>query len=281
MVYNHNGILKQGDKIELGLGNRALNYGDSVFETIRYANGRFNFLEDHYFRLMASMRILRMEIPMNFTPEFLEEQFRELLEKNDQIDKPARVKLVVYRQGGGLYTPNSNDVDYLISLKAIDNAQYQLNEKGLVVDLFKDYYQQKGLLSNIKKGASPLYTLASIFRKENYLDECLLLNDNKHLVEAISSNVFLVKGKEVYTPPISSGCLKGIMRKKVLEVLPKMGYSIEEKSISPFFLQKVDGVFLTNIVKGIQWVGKYRKKDYDKTCVEELLKRINTLVALG
>lgn len=281
MIYNYNGGFIDADTITLSLADRAFQYGDSVFESMKFANGRINFWEDHYFRLMSSMRILRMEIPMNFSPEYLEEQVRATLAENKLSEKTARVRLQVIRKEGGLYTPNSNDVNFLISVNEMEQSTYSLNETGLEVDLFKDYYKQKGLLSNVKSGSAVLYAVASIFKKENNLDECLLLNDDKMVAEAISANVFVVKGKEVFTPPLTDGCLKGVMRKQVLEILPKMGYEVTEKSISPFDLQKADELFLTNASKGIQWVEKYRKKTFLSDVSQELIGRLNIKVALA
>lgn len=281
MAYIINGEVREGESVELSINNRALNYGDGVFETIRYSFNRLNFWEDHYFRLMASMRLLRMEIPQQFSPEYLEEQLRSCAEANGLSEKAARLKLLVFRKSGGKYTPETNDVDFLITAEPIDHNEYRLNEDGLSIDLYKDFYIQPSLLSNLKQIGSAIYTIASVFRKENDLDECVLLNDRKEVVEAISSNLFILKGKEVYTAPLSSGCLKGVMRKQVLEILPKLGYEVKEEAFSPFELQRADEVFLTNAIKGVQWVESYRKKQYGRACSEALVKRINVTVAIG
>lgn len=281
MAYIFNGELLQGDTIEISLNNRALNYGDGVFESMKFSFNRINFWEDHYFRLMSSMRILRMEIPLNFSPEYIEEQVRECLIANDLSDTSARIKLLVMRKAGGKYTPESNDIDFLITAESLSAPNYELNEKGLEVDLFKDFYKQPGLLSGIKHIGSALYTVASVFRKENELDECVLLNDRKEVVEAISANLFMRKDKTIYTAPLSAGCLKGVMRKQVIEILPELGFEVKEEVFSPFELQRADEVFLTNAVKGIQWVRNYRKKEYENTCAQALVKRLNVAVAIG
>jgi branched-chain amino acid aminotransferase len=250
MAYIYNGEIREGKRVELALNNRALNYGDGVFETIKYSFKRINFWEDHYFRLMSSMRILRMEIPANFSPEYLEEQLRSCLEANGLIEDAARLKLLVFRKAGGYYTPNNNGVDFIISASPLEHADYRLNSRGLEIDLYKDFYKQKGLLSNLKQLGAALYTIASVYRAENDLDECVLLNDDKQVVEAISSNLFMVKNKEVFTAPLETGCLKGVMRKQVIDLLPKLGYEVREESFSPFELQRADEVFLTNAING-------------------------------
>ncbi len=280
-VYNWNGEFIASQQLQTDIQNRGLNYGDGVFETLKYANGRINFWEDHYFRLMSSMRILRMEIPMNFSPEYLEEKLLETARKNG-IEKAARLKLLVTRKPGGFYTPANNDIDYVITAEPLKQASFKLNEAGLTVDLYKDFFKARNLLSNLKSTSSQLYVLASIFRQENQLDECLMLNDQKYLTEAISSNVFIVKDKEVSTPSLKSGCLKGVLRKNVIEILSKMDYQVQERdAISPFELQKADEVFLTNSIKGLQWVGQYRKKKLEPILSPLLTERLNIKVALG
>ncbi len=281
MLYNFNGKILDGKTIELSIQNRALNYGDGLFETMKFAHNRINFWEDHYFRLMSSMRILRMEIPMAFSPEFLEDEMRKTLQANDLEGKTARVKLLVFRMEGGFYTPENSGVDFLITVSELENPKYELNDEGLEIDLFKDYYKQASLLSNLKTTAATLYTVASIFKKENGFDECILLNDNKMVADCISSNLFLVKEKTVFTPPLSDGCLKGVMRKQVIGLLPKIGFEIKEESFSPFELQRADAVYLTNAIHGVQWVKKYRKKDFEKGLAEELVHKINLKAALG
>ncbi len=281
MICNHNGKFIEGENINISTHNRALNYGDGVFETIKYANRRLNFWEDHYFRLMASMRILRMEIPMSFSPEFLEELIRNTIRENGLEEAAVRVRFTVYRKAGGLYTPHSNEIDFLITLSRLEEHSFTLNESGLNIDLYRDFYVQQSLLSTIKSLNANLYTIASIFKKENNLDECILLNDKKMVVEAISANLFMLKNKVVYTPPLSDGCLKGVMRKQVIELLREMDFEVREESFSPFEIQKAEELFLTNSIKGIQWVHQYKKKSFEKSLSEQLVKRLNVKVALG
>lgn len=282
MIYNCNGQQKKGNAIETSIFDRGMNYGDGIFETLKFSNNRINFWEDHYFRMMSSMRILRMEIPMSFAPEFIEKECRDLISVNGLQDKAVRIKILVLRKPGGRYTPDTNDVDYYISLEELSGSSFALNDQGLEVDLYKDFYKQKGMLSNLKLSSAPLFTLASIYKKENELDECLILNDEKYLAEAISSNIFLLKGGKLLTPSLASGCLKGIVRKKVLEIAKQMKLEVEEiDKLSPFDLQKSEEVFLTNSINGIQWVAKYKKKEFKKDLSSTLVAKLNIMAALS
>lgn len=281
-MVNFNGAILENEAVFLNEKNRGLRYGDAVFETIRVNAGQVLFWEDHYLRLMASMRILRMEIPMEFTMEFLEDKIFDTLEKNDLSDKVARVRLTVFRKDGGLYTPQDRGVDYIIEPGEVAQPFYQLSDQDYEVELFKDHYMAPGLLSSVKSNNRSLNVLAGIFASENDYHNCLLLNTDKKVVEAINGNLFLVKGNTVKTPPVSDGCINGVMRKTLKDIIDKTDdLTLEEGSISPFELQKADELFITNVVSGIVPVSKYRKKNFEKEVSKKLLGRLNALVRLG
>jgi branched-chain amino acid aminotransferase len=279
---NINGQLFEKDEASLSIANRGFAYGDAVFETIRVINGRIIFWEDHYFRLMASMRIMRMEIPLTFSPEFLEAEILQIVRENDLFDSQARVKFIVSRKPGGFYTPETNEIDYLITSEALTDAFYLFKEDFYEVELFKDHYVTAGLLSTLKTNNRAVNVLAGIYAKENDYHNCLLLNEQKNVVEALNGNLFLVVDDVIKTPPLKDGCLKGITRGKILEIVKKMPeYKIEEASISPFELQKADEMFISNVVMGIQPVKKYRKKEFNSEVAKTLLGRLNTLARLS
>ncbi|SFD28476.1 aminotransferase class IV [Algibacter pectinivorans] len=280
-MINFNGTLSENNTI-LSIQNRGYAYGDALFETIKVVSGKILFWEDHYFRLMASMRILRMEIPMAFTMEFLEAEILKTLGVNSQLKETARVKLQMHRNEGGLYTPTTADVSFIISVKPLTENFYLLNNDFYEVDLFKDYYVSPSLLSTLKTNNKALNIVGSIYAKENNLNNCLLVNTNKHVVEALNGNVFLVKGNTIKTPPLTDGCLKGIMRTQLINIIKTLPeYQLEEDSISPFEIQKADEMFITNVITGIQPVSKYRKKSYDNAVAKLLLQKLNVKIRLG
>ncbi|HEY9185359.1 MAG TPA: aminotransferase class IV [Salegentibacter sp.] len=281
-MINLNGKLVEDQNAKLSVFNRGLAYGDSVFETIRVINGKVMFWEDHYFRLMASMRIMRMEIPASFSPEFLEEKIGELVEANDLKNSPARIRFTVFRKEGGYYTPATREIEYVITVAPLKDAFYLLNEEDYEIELFKDHYITSGLLATIKSNNRAINVLGSIYASENDYKNCLLLNEKKNVVEALNGNLFLVKGKTIKTPPLTDGALNGITRKKLLEILKDLPeYTLEEVSVSPFELQKADELFITNVVMGVQPITKYRKKNFDNTVARDLLSKLNVKARLG
>ena len=272
---NFNGIITDKNQL-VSIENRGYAYGDALFETIKASHGKLLFWEDHYFRLMASMRILRMEIPMNFTMEFLEEEIQKTLKANTLMNVASRVKLVVHRNEGGLYLPTTYDVSFVISVKQIEDDFYIFQDGFYEVDLFKDYYLSPSLISTLKTNNKILNVVGSIYAKENNLNNCFILNTDKQVVEALNGNIFVVKGNTIKTPPISDGCLKGVMRKQIIEVLKTLSdYELIEESVSPFELQKADEIFITNVIIGIQPIKKYRKKEFKGEVSKTILQKLN------
>lgn len=281
-MIDFNGELLQENANFLNHENRGLRYGDALFETIRVVNSKIYFWEPHYLRLMSSMRILRMEIPMHFTMEFFEEQIVKTLEHNDLNQKSARVRITVFRNNGGRYTPSSNDVSYIIEANELQTTFYSIADTAYEVDLFKDFYINPDMLSTLKTNNKILNVVGSVFAKENGLDNCLLLNTRKSVVEALNGNLFWVQDKVIKTPPLSDGCLKGIVRNQLIDIIGSLeDYTLLEASISPFELQKADELFITNAIVGIQPITKYRKKQYANEVAKSLLGKLNVSARLG
>ena len=278
-MINFNGAIVSEDANIL-VQNRGFLYGDAVFETVKIVNGKILFLEDHYFRLMSSMRVVRMEIPMNFTMEYLEEQILALAQNNN-IESSSRARITVYRNDGGYYLPQNNTVSYLIHATPLENKEYLFNEGQYEVDLYKDFYVTKQLLSSIKTTNRLINVTGSIYANENGLDNCILLNDSKNVVEVLQGNIFMVNGTKLVTPPVSEGCLNGVMRKQILELAKKInGIEVVEEIISPFDLQKADELFVTNVIKGLQSITKYRKKEFSSEVSRALIVKLNESLGL-
>lgn len=276
-MINFNGTIVSTDT-GLLTQNRAFLFGDAVFETVKIVNAKILFLEDHYFRLMSSMRVVRMEIPMNFTMEYFEEQILALATAKN-ASRSARARITVYRNDGGYYLPQNNTVSFLINVESMDNTLYSINQGEYVVDLYTDFYVARQLLSSIKTTNKIINVTASIFASENGLDNCLLLNDSKNVIEALQGNIFMLKGNTLITPPVSEGCLNGVMRRQVLALARKIEYlEVTEEIISPFDLQKSDELFITNVIKGIQPITKYRKKEFSTNISTILVQKLNEFI---
>jgi len=282
MKINYNGnIIGEEDTI-FTINNRAFKYGDGVFDTCKYSYDKVLFWEEHYLRLMAGMRVLRMQIPMVFSMEYLEEEILTLIKANELEHKAVRVRISVFRKDGGKYTPLSNEIDYVIEVQALSAPFYVLDESAYEVELFKDFFVQADLLANIKHTNRTINILGSIFAEENDYQNCLLLNSNKNIAGALNGNLFMVNGRTLKTPSLSDGALNGITRKVLMKTLAKtQDYEVIEASISPFELQKADELFITNSIVGIQPIRQYRKKSYTYEVAKSLIGKLNTSARFG
>ncbi len=282
-MININGEILEHKNAKFSIENRGYKYGDGLFETLKVVNGKIFFWEDHYFRLMASMRILRMDIPMTFTMEFLEAEILRTLKATQLDTQTARVRLNVDRGEGGKYLPKTSTINYSIVVESHNQPFYTIEEsQTYTIDLYKDFYLAPGLLSGLKSNNKALQVIGSVYAEENGYDNCLVLNTNKHVVEALNGNIFLIKDTIIKTPPLEDGCLKGVMRKQIIDLATTLpDYELQEVSISPFELQKADELFITNVIVGIQPVKQYRKKGYDHNVAKLLTNKLNTKIRLS
>lgn len=279
-MLNYNGTLVS----TTGLGiedNRGFLYGDSIFDTVKVLDGKVLFVEDHYFRLMSSLRIVRMEIPMYFTLEYMENQIVQLVAAQESAPS-YRVRISFFRKPGGKYAPVTRETEFIITAEPLKVALYEIETAAYEVELYKDFYVSKQLISTIKTNNRVLNTTAAIFAAENDYNSCLMVNDDKNVIEAIHGNVFMLTGNKLITPPVTDGCLNGVMRKQVLEIAKKIDdLEVVEASISPFDLQKADEIFITNVITGVQPVTRYRKKEFKVSLSGVIVNRLNAKIRLG
>lgn len=273
----YNGHLINLYEPAISFTNRAFRYGDSLFESIRFTNGKAMFLVDHIKRIKLSMTTLRMNVPAEFTTANIEHLIVHLISEN-KIKTDARIRLTVFRNDGGYYTPDTNDISFLIEAEPLENSGYQLNQKGLWVDVYAEIKKPITKIANLKTGNALLYVMAGLTKKSLKLDDCLLVNDNGNIIESISSNVFVVKNGTLYTSPITDGCVDGVMRKQILDLAKLNRILVFEQTLTINTLMNGDEVFLTNAIKGIQWVGQFKNKFYTNPTSVLFTEKLNELI---
>jgi len=277
---NLNGKQLKADEPALFHNNRGFQYGDALFETM-HANGKkIQFFADHMQRLMTSMGMLRMEVPAKVKNHIIEGEISRLLHTNRHL-KGAMVRLTVFRNAGGRYAPNDLSCSYLIESEALEHDAYVLNAKGLLIDVFSHLKKPITPFSNLKTTHDLIYIMAGIHKQEKELDECLLINAKNEVNQAIDSNVFLSLNGVIHTPPLASGCIDGIMRKKVIEFAREAGYQVNDRDMLGLEdFMNASEVFLTNAAEGIQWVSGIRKKRFFKHTARKLIALLNHKTAL-
>ena len=275
-MINFNG--KITDLSDQLINNRAFLYGDAVFETLIIFNDKILFWEDHYFRLMSSMRIIRLDIPDKYTPEFFRENIIKIHNNISQTGN-SRIRINIYRSSGGKYKPEKNTPSFIISCESINYNTYKLNKGHYEVDLYKDYYLDNQLISSIKSNNKIINVVASIYASENGFNNCILLNKDKLVSEFINSNLFIIKDEKIYTPTLKSGCLNGVLRKNLFKILSSSSFELCEQDLSTFDITQSDEIFGTNIAQGIFSVTKFRKKDYDCSKTKKIITMLNNFIS--
>ena len=270
-----NGAYVKSGKPVLESKNRSFLYGDGLFETI-HANGTEpQFMRMHMNRMLGSMNILKMVIPGFFSAEYFTDHIKGVLTRNKQF-QGARVRITVFRSSGGLYTPEVNEVSFVIDSDPIDDDLYTLNQQGYKVEVFTDIVKPDNILSSVKTTSALFFVLAGIFKSENLLDDCLILNHSGRICESVSSNIFLAKGNKYYTPSLKEGCLPGIMRQVIIDIIKNEGlYMNDDCSLTVEDLLRSDEIFLTNAISGIRWVVAFRQKRYFNKSSKFLVKLLN------
>ena len=213
---NNNGEIFENSGPTIRAGSRAFLYGDGVFESIRIVSGRPINLENHIKRMLEGAKKLKMRPPTFYDEAFFEERILELLQKSNIRGEINR---------------------------------FELNAKGLEVDLFMELKKPKTSLSNFKTKNGLIYILAAITAKEKGLDDYLISNESGGILESTSANLFVVSNGVLYTPGLEEGCLAGTMRMQVINLAIENGIKIYECNILPQNLLVADEIFLTNAIK--------------------------------
>lgn len=245
---NHNGQLIDAASFSIPVNNRAFNYGDGFFESMLFENAECKLWTFHELRIKKSADLLQLTASKT---EDLLTAVKKTLKANKLEVGRARVRLTVYRDEGGLYSPTSNGSQYLIETKKLSAAKGKDVDFGIKLATFKDWPKPIHPLFSIKSINAGLYVQASLAKASLKCDDVVLLNSRGEVCETSSCNIFMVKNKVAFTPPLSSGCVDGTFRAFLLAQDAKLGVDIQEKTISPSDLLEADEVFLTNAVSGI------------------------------
>ncbi len=268
---NLNGKIQAGDQPALLVSNRGYRYGDGLFETMKVIHNKIRLENFHFERLFSGLSLLKFEIPKLFTPGKLNGEILALCKKNG-CEQVARVRLSVFRGNGGLYD-NDKVLQYVIECWPLDHPGYVLNENGLVIGIFHDVIKSCDVYSNLKSAGFLPYNMAAIYAKENKWNDCLVLNSHGHVADSTIANIFIIKEGSIITPAMTEGCVSGVMRRYLIEKLRSEKHEVREEVLTISDLESADEVFLTNAIKGINWVKQYGYSTYTNVKIVEIFKR--------
>jgi aminodeoxychorismate lyase len=265
-MLNYNGSIFPDNEPVLNAANRSFKYGDGLFETMRAVNGKVPLFGYHFDRLLRGMKALKINTPSYFNVHYLKNEVSKTLDKMPS----ARVRLAVYRESGGGYTPTNSNPDFLIESISLPDKSFTINDLGLEIGVYPNFRLHQTPVSTFKTANALPYILAGIYARENSFDDVLLLDTEGSLAEAISSNLFILKDKKLLTPPLSVGCVGGVMRLFTIELAHKMGIEMEEKKLQIQDIETAEEVFLTNALQGYRWVEKFNNFEFKNDFINEL-----------
>ncbi len=266
---NHNGKLLDDRKAVVGAGNRALRYGDGLFETIKADKGELVFATDHFVRLWDGLTRMKFQIPRHLTAEKLQQEIKELLEKNKQ-HKLSRVRLVMMRGDGGLYDEISHFPEYLVQTWPLHDNAGQWNSNGLVMGIYAHAKKCRDAFSDIKHNNFLPYVMAALHAKEQKWNDAVVLNDAGRVCDSSIANIFIVRKEKIHTVPIAEGCIAGIMRKNIIRLLAEKNIPVLESPVTVEELLDADEVFLSNSIFNIRWVQRIGDKQYSNSLIREI-----------
>ena len=251
--------------------NNAFLYGDAVKVHFYIKNSQLIMAEECYFFLMASMRKMRMNIPLSFTLEFFSDIFLAAIAEN-QIQEGV-IELLAYRNrddGFSAKTP----VHFYFEIRQKDEV-LKISEK-YELDLMKEISVNTNVLSNIKVH-SPENIYAEIYAKENDLDDVIFLNPNKKIARTIYGNLLLLEENTIKIPKQTEGAyISPLMENFVTFVHKNNLATIEEAELSAFESQKAEEILVISDEKGIFTVSKIRNKEFGNEIYKTMLEAWKT-----
>ena len=270
----YNGTIVSRSEPFAGIENRALRYGDGIFESIIQINGKIPLLQYHINRLSGGINVLKIQPGFDVTPAFFREEINKLSESGN-----ARIRISIIRKAGGLYKPSSNEADFLIEAYELDPELTSFPEtNGKKVDVCQTQNVLSSPVSHLKTLNAIPYVLASIEAEENAMDDLILTDPNGYLVESTNSNLFVVFGSTIATPPLSSGCINGVIRQYMLDNQKRLGIAVDETKIPLASLPYASEIWLTGGTSGIKWVEEFRNRRLSNKLRNQTQSRLNELL---
>jgi len=259
---NINGHLTDADLAQVSHDNRAFRYGYGLFETMLVQEGQIPYATLHWQRLFKGLEQLFFTLPPHFTTEWLSEEIMRTVKKN-KYERLCRVRLQVFAGSGGLYDGKSQIPEFLIDCFELQPHVLKLNENGLDIGVATEVIKSNDALSNLKTSNALIYVIAAQQAKQKRWNDALICNAANHLIESTISNIFWIKNEKVYTPPLSDGCVAGVMRQFIIKKLAAQKIIVIEKSLPTDELQNADELFLTNAIRRLKWVKSATNVDFN------------------
>ncbi len=248
--------------------NRAFLNGDAVKVSFFVRHQQLIMAEECYFFLMASMRKMRMNIPLSYTLEFFQNLFQDNVVAQGVSD--GIIHFMVYRNNDGKPLQKS-EVSFVFEVEEKEDV-LMLNE-SYEMDLIKEINVNTNLLSNIRVHC-PENIYAEIYAKENDLDDVILLNPNKRIARSIWGNLLFLEGNTLKVPKQTEGAYISPLMENLVTFLHKKNLAtIEQAEMIAFESQKADEILMVSDEKGIFSISKIRNKTFGNERLKAMVEQ--------
>ena len=258
---------KSDDKISVN--DRGLQYGDGVFETIAFRNGKPEFLNAHLTRLESGCALLRIEFEQ-------QDQLRdELTRVFAQLEADAVIKVIVTRGEGqrGYFSDNTSMPTRIISTHPFPQFPEHYQTDGILLRFCEQRLSTNSRLAGIKH----LNRLEQVLARNEWDDpdiaEGIMSDHDDNIIEGTMSNIFIVQSDKLYTPVVTRAGIAGITRATIIELATRSGLAVEERVIDRRQLAEADEVFICNSIIGIWPVSAISNKSYPIGFITQFLQK--------
>ena len=257
--------------------NRAFLYGDGLFETIRRFKGEIPLGPLHFQRLSIGMDALGLKEGKGFSREKIIEEIENFCANQPQFDN-CKIRLAVFRKGGAPYMPKTDEVDFVLEYSPLNTMLFEW-KTPIGVGLFEQHYKNEHFLPSIKTSNALLYVLAAKYARDHGFGDALILNSKGNVVESSKSNIFIIKGDSLITPPLMDGPLSGICRTVITTMSTWLDFNFFEQSLDSQTLEQADEVFLTNSIEGIRSIDQFAEKSFRTDKTRKIFEALNEYIS--
>ncbi|MFT3904185.1 MAG: aminotransferase class IV [Niabella sp.] len=265
-----NGDMQPADTPVFKVTNRGYRYGDGFFETMKFWKGKVLLYSFHLERIKQSLNLLnyRLAIPV----EDIFDKVHELCQLN-QCNDAARIRLSFFNGEGGVFDADGL-LGYAVEATPVPVVFPTLNTNGLVMGFCKSAFKSSDAYASLKSANYLLYRMAADTARPRGWDDAFVLNHHGRVIESAIANIFWVKDGQLFTPPLSEGCVQGTMRAYILQQMAKNDFVVIEKPCMPDDILTADEIFLTNASFGISWVARVEYKTYTHQIIAGLYEKL-------
>ena len=170
-------------------------------------------------------------------------------------------------------------IQFTIQSEKTDQVGYELNEKGLYIEIFEPIKKSISSLSHLSLGSEIFWDIAKSHQKESTTDELLLVNTFDQIIETYESNIYLIKGKTAKGAGSEQGAYQDITKPVMLDVFKKLKLDYaENEGITKSDLYEADELLIVNSIKGIRWVIGFENKRYFNHTIRKITDLFNQLI---